>query len=687
MNLTIRILLILAIALVPAVGVQVYNAYDLRRARERQVREEALRQAELLNANLGGLISGADQVGAGIAGLLSVRTLDPACGADLEGVRQRLGRYKVITLWDASGRPVCSTPAASDSLAPPPELARVLATGVSAIGRYTAGTHPGEAHLPLVVPLKVDGTVRGAIVFGLGVDTIAQRMSAAKPSGQSTVVVADRNGTILARHPDNEAYVGRSFPPSLKGLLDAPAPGNAVVPGYDGRDRLIGYFPPAAPPEGLWVSVGFFLPELTADIRGAGYRSLALSGLAVFCATVLALLLGSYVIRRPTEALIAAARRWSAGDLSSRAPVRHAHDEFAQLGAAFNAMADSLERREAALRESEERNRLAIAATGLGTWHADFVASRQTWSDEIRRMAGLPPDVEARPSVLKPLFEPPDWERLKAAFAAAADPARDEPLRIEVPIRRADDGRQRWMLVIGRVIFDARRRSILRAVAVVIDVTERRRAEEHQRLLLHELNHRVKNTLATVQAIALQTLRQTRDPAAFAESFQARLLSLSGTHNLLTESAWQNASLRSLLETELAPYLRPEGGRARLDGEIVALPARQALALGMVIHELTTNAAKYGALSVPEGRVEVSWAVSGHAPERGLMVHWRERGGPRVAEPAKAGFGSRLIRRTVEDELGGRVVLEHRPEGVTCAILIPLAEGRPEAAGERLAAE
>ena len=407
----------------------------------------------------------------------------------------------------------------------------------------------------------------------------------------------------------------------------------------------------------------------------------------MFCATVLALLLGSYVIRRPTEALIAAARRWSGGDLSLRAPVRHARDEFAQLGAAFNAMADSLERREGALRESEERNRLAIAATGLGTWHADFVAGRQTWSDEIRRMAGLPPDAEARPSVLKPLFEPPDWERLKAAFAAAADPARDEPLRIEVPIRRADDGRQRWMLIIGRVIFDERRRSILRAVAVVIDITERRQAEDHQRLLLHELNHRVKNTLATVQAIALQTLRQTRDPAAFAESFQARLLSLSGTHNLLTESAWQNASLRSLLETELAPYLRPEGGRARLEGEGVALPARQALALGMVIHELTTNAAKYGALSTPEGRVEVSWAVSGGAPGRSLTVHWRERGGPRVVEPAKAGFGSRLIRRTVEDELGGRVALDHRPEGVTCAILIPLAESRPESAGERLAAE
>src|SRR5918911_1705155 len=123
MNLTIRILLILAIALVPAVGVQVYNAYDLRRAREAQIREEVLRQAELLNANLGGLISGADQVGAAIAELPRVRALDPACGADLEGVRQRLGRYKVITLWDAKGRPVCSTRAAApDRLEAPPEL-------------------------------------------------------------------------------------------------------------------------------------------------------------------------------------------------------------------------------------------------------------------------------------------------------------------------------------------------------------------------------------------------------------------------------------------------------------------------------------------------------------------------------------------------------------------------------------
>jgi two-component sensor histidine kinase len=196
------------------------------------------------------------------------------------------------------------------------------------------------------------------------------------------------------------------------------------------------------------------------------------------------------------------------------------------------------------------------------------------------------------------------------------------------------------------------------------DITDQVQAQEQQRLLLDELNHRVKNTLATVQAISQQTLRGAKDPVAFAKAFEARLLALSQTHNALTDGAWSGAGLRHILDLELRPH-GPE--RVMLDGPDVHLPARMALSLGMVFHELATNAAKYGALS-KDGRLSVSWRREGD----GLAFTWRETGGPPVAVPSRRGFGSRLIERSITSELRGRIEVDYRPEGLVCAFWVPM---------------
>jgi two-component sensor histidine kinase len=198
------------------------------------------------------------------------------------------------------------------------------------------------------------------------------------------------------------------------------------------------------------------------------------------------------------------------------------------------------------------------------------------------------------------------------------------------------------------------------------DVTERVLAQDRQRLLLDELNHRVKNTLATVQAIAQQTLRGAVTPAAFAQAFEARLLALSQTHNALTDSQWAGAGLRQILDLELLPY---GAERVILDGPELQLSARMALALGMLFHELATNAAKYGALS-GEGRLEVSW----RRLDDELALAWTEHDGPPAAPPIRRGFGSRLIERTVTGELRGRLEIDYRPEGLACRFWIPLGE-------------
>ncbi|MDO9588414.1 MAG: HWE histidine kinase domain-containing protein [Brevundimonas sp.] len=204
------------------------------------------------------------------------------------------------------------------------------------------------------------------------------------------------------------------------------------------------------------------------------------------------------------------------------------------------------------------------------------------------------------------------------------------------------------------------------------DVTDTVLAAERQKLMIDELNHRVKNTLATVQSIAVQTARSHADPRTFAEGFQARLLALSHTHDLLTRSHWEGADLGAILEHETEAH-GPH--RVTLVGPPVALGPAAALSFGMIFHELATNAAKYGALSAPEGRVLVDWAVADQAHPV-LHLTWREIDGPPAAEPGRRGFGSRLIERNVRHDLAGEVKLDYASGGFSAEFSVPLYRGR-----------
>jgi len=200
------------------------------------------------------------------------------------------------------------------------------------------------------------------------------------------------------------------------------------------------------------------------------------------------------------------------------------------------------------------------------------------------------------------------------------------------------------------------------------DVTDRVLGDRQQKLLLDELNHRVKNTLATVQAIADQTLRTNPDPGDFRRAFEARLMALSATHNLLTETNWRSAALRDVARLEFRPYGHE---RYRLEGPDVSLSPTEALALGMLFHELATNAAKHGALSSGDGCVKVSWRVEGDP--RVLHIDWTERDGPPVVAPTRRGFGSRLIERSLQGQLRGQATLDYAADGLRCHISLPLA--------------
>jgi two-component sensor histidine kinase len=195
------------------------------------------------------------------------------------------------------------------------------------------------------------------------------------------------------------------------------------------------------------------------------------------------------------------------------------------------------------------------------------------------------------------------------------------------------------------------------------------RAEMLHDLLINELNHRVKNTLATVQSIASQTLRHTDSPGEAFDKFSARLVSLGRTHNVLSDEKWESAQVRELVDGALAPYAGRDGTRIHAAGPDLRLAPRSALTVAMALHELATNAAKYGALSSGRGQIYVDWAAADATDT--FRLTWREVGGPRVTAPARSGFGSKLI-ESGTDQIGGSAKLEFPPSGVVCTLECPM---------------
>jgi len=257
---------------------------------------------------------------------------------------------------------------------------------------------------------------------------------------------------------------------------------------------------------------------------------------------------------------------------------------------------------------------------------------------------------------------------------------------VEYRITRPDNGELRWIARRGEAIADAQH-DVVRFAGVIYDITDRRNAEEaltnqakHQRLLINELNHRVKNTLAIVQSLAQQTFKGDAPLPGARKAFEARLTSLAAAHNLLTQKNWEQASLNDAVRVSVAATAGTSAQRVTIEGPEILLDPQTAVTLTMAIHELSTNALKYGALSNDTGEVAVQWTIVDHPGSRARMhFSWKESGGPAVEAPLKRGFGSRLIERGIASELRGTVQLTFEPAGVVCTIDAPLPRGASNA--------
>ncbi len=316
---------------------------------------------------------------------------------------------------------------------------------------------------------------------------------------------------------------------------------------------------------------------------------------------------------------------------------------------------------ERAMRRSQQRLDMAVEAHGIGIFDWHIPSGKIVWNREEEALFGLPAGgFGGRIEDWRAQLLPEDLARMEAEMSAAMA-ARQETMGFGFRIRRPD-GAIRWVEGAARFLYlpDG---TPHRMVGTNMDVTAPKTAEQHQRLLINELNHRVKNTLAFVQAIAWQTFRPSGAAREAVEAFEGRLAALSSAHDVLTQQSWEAAPILEIVSRAAAPHHAGDG-RFTAQGPALDLEPKRAVALGLAIHELATNAVKYGALSTPEGRVCVQWT---REAER-LRLVWQETGGPAVAEPTRRGFGARLLEQGLAEELRGAVRLEFRPEGLVCVL-------------------
>jgi len=332
-----------------------------------------------------------------------------------------------------------------------------------------------------------------------------------------------------------------------------------------------------------------------------------------------------------------------------------------------------------ALRESQERLDLATAAAKVGVWEWRPATGEMFCSDEAKRIYGFRADEPVTYDMVHAATHPED---APFTYPAAARAELREGKPHEYRIVRAG-GEIRWVYAMGRAVYEPGQDGLAptRYVGAVQDVSARKAAEERMRLLAREVDHRANNLLAVVQGTV--ALSQADDASSLKRVITGRVNALARAHQLLANARWEGADLRRLVEEELLPFSLGDEARVVLRGVSVALAPAAAQSVAMALHELATNAAKYGALSAPQGCVEVSWSRDSAGE---LRLVWRETGGPMVTEPARRGLGTTLLRRALAGSIGGETRLDWRPQGLVCELILPASAQETQLAGEPLSA-
>jgi PAS domain S-box-containing protein len=340
----------------------------------------------------------------------------------------------------------------------------------------------------------------------------------------------------------------------------------------------------------------------------------------------------------------------------------------AELEERVSARTAELEASTAQLRQSEESRSLALAAGNMGSWDWNRDTGDCLWDDGQYGIFGVHrKHFGVTAENVRALIHPEDWQRLQDALELLLKDRK--PIQNEFRVKRPS-GEIRWCIGTAAPSIDRAGR-VTRISGVTVDITDRKIAEERQALLAREVDHRAKNALALVQSIV--RLTRASDIAAYTTAVEGRIRALSRAHTILSLSRWQGADMRGLVEEELAPYQTGGTVKVETSGPNVSLQPAAAQSLALALHELVTNAAKYGALSSATGRVNLTWELN---PGR-LVLKWTESGGPLTQPPASPGFGTRIITASIEGQLAGNSSFDWRPEGLQCILSVPRDDMTP----------
>lgn len=519
------------------------------------------------------------------------------------------------------------------------------------------------------VSVRVPSPTGEDLLLSISVPTsrIRDVMMPAVPEGW-TVGVGDRDGNYVARSRSHEEMTGKpGLPEYLEKIVGRS--GSFISRNFQGTTLLAGYYRSS-------YSGWFYTANVPlSDVQAPLWRSLAAIGgiglVALLLSTALAYVVGKHLTRATTEL---SARADALGRGYPVEPMSTSVKEFATIA---QALIDA----ERAISQRRNELQTVLDTVPAAVWFTydpkALLVIRNRFATE---MMGLPTDVATS-------FEAPGLVVNTVAVKDGHTVSReDRPLSRAMRGELTDNeefsyilpsGGERFLLSSARPIRNAIGH-IVGAVQISLDITERKRGEEQRKLLVRELNHRVKNTLAVVQALASQTIRNATNLPEAGRALTSRLVSLSKAHDILTQQNWSGADLHDLITASIEPHAAIE--RFQIAGEKVWLPPNLALSFALALHELTTNAIKYGALSNAKGKVTISWRLARRGPETWLNLEWRETGGPNVEPVERRGFGTQLLERVFASDSAGRVVMTFKRQGLSCVFEVDLSgHGETEA--------
>jgi PAS domain S-box-containing protein len=550
-----------------------------------------------------------------------------------------------------------------------PEVAeKALATGQPQVSDLFWAPVTKRLLVTIIVPVEIEGQRRYALARSPEQRTFARLVTAKELPAGWQAVISDATHRIITQSGDQPWFIGQELPPTLwhragtSGVFEFTDAESRPSLQASARSELTGW------ETAVWAPKALLEAPVRAQWRTLGVMAL----LAIALVVASALWLGRIIARSVGHAARAALGAAEGGPLlPSGTPVAEVNTLMAELRGATDL-----------LRESKDRLQLALNAAQLGSWQYDPLTRMVTGDarcQEIFDVAKNEADIE---EILKPVH-PDDAERLWAAIAASLDPVDSKRSATEFRLRRRN-GEVRWVETLGLGHFEGagRGRRAVSMAGTAQDITERKRREEKEHLLMREINHRAKNMLSVVDAIAHQTA--TRNPEDFVERFSERIQALSANQDLLVRNEWNGVEIADLVRAQLAHFADLIGSRIAMHGPKLRLNPASAQAIGLALHELATNAGKYGALSTDRGRVDVSWESDGDI----LTMSWSEREGPLVSAPRRRGFGTIVMEAMAARSVDGKVDLDYAPSGLTWRLTCPAINAlepreREQISGER----